>query len=289
MRHGSDSVWLNGRLLSRAETSVSAFDRGFLYGDGFFETTRVLDGRAIFLDRHLDRLAASCRETGFGGDVDCRGLAEAVEQVIGANAVGDGYLRITLSRGLYRGNLAELAANGPTALVEARAMDLPPLDAAPPVVLAPSPYARNERSPTVRHKSLSYQGNVLALAEGRRRGADEVYFLNSRGRLAEGSFTNLFFVRGGVVRTPSVECGLLPGIGRQVVLEACGAEGIPAEEGAYEEAELTGAAEAFCTNSLRGVMPVGRLLDRPGARLSPGEVTRRLQRAFAVRAREGGG
>jgi len=160
-------------------------------------------------------------------------------------------------------------------------MRLAPLGEPPSFVLARSPYRRNEHSAVVRHKSLSYQGNVLALAEGRRRGADEVFFLNSRGHLAECAITNLFFVARGIVCTPDVECGLLPGITRQVVLEICEDRGLPAEVGVYEERDLRAADEVFCTNSLRGVVAVEKILDYPGRRPGVHDVTARLQRAYA--------
>ncbi len=164
-------------------------------------------------------------------------------------------------------------------------MDLPPLAAAPPITLARSPHARNERSPIVRHKSTSYQFNALALAEGRGRGADEVYFLNSRGELTEGAISNLFWVKGGAVFTAGVECGLLPGITRQVVLELCAELAIPAEVGAYREPALLAADEVFCTNSLRGLMPVSRVLDPPRPALHAFPLTERLRSAYSALAR----
>ncbi len=280
---GSLSVYLNGRIVPREEARISPLDRGFLYGDGVFETTRVMGGTALFLERHLERLAASCRETGFGRGMDCDELSDAVRRLIGANGVDEGYLRITVSRGPYAGRLSELEAREPTVFIEARPTDLPPLEAPEPVTLARSPWRRHEGSPLVAHKSLSYGANVLALAEGRGRGADEVYFLNSRGHLAEGAISNLFLVRGGAVHTPHVACGLLPGVTRAVVLELCAEEGIPAEPGEYAESDLAEADEAFCTNSLRGLMPVGRVLDLPEARFGA-QLTGRLQRLYAARA-----
>jgi branched-subunit amino acid aminotransferase/4-amino-4-deoxychorismate lyase len=128
---------------------------------------------------------------------------------------------------------------------------------------------------------VSYQLNVLALAEGRSRGADEVFFLNSQGRLAEGAITNLFLVSGGVVQTPDVSCGLLPGITRLAVLELCRDEGVPAAVGVYGEDALAAAAEVFCTNSLRGVMAVSSILEWPDKPLTDRPVTARLQAAYA--------
>jgi len=291
----ADRVWLNGRIVDRHEAGIVPVDRGFLYGDGFFETTRIINGRALLLDLHLGRLAASCGATGFDWQPDAGELAAGVADLIDSNGVREGYLRISVSRGPHSGALARLAADRPTTLIEARAMDLPPLGSPPALVLARSPYRRNERSPLVRHKCLSYMENVLALADGRRRGADEVYFLNARDLLTEGAITNLFWVKDGTVRTPAVECGLLPGITRRVVLELCGRLGLPAEQGEYPEGRLAEADEAFCTNSLRGVMGVSGLLDWPGASLGEGPVTARLQQAYAAYAhdacgeRRGGG
>lgn len=275
-------VYLNGRIVDRDDARVSAFDRGFLYGDGFFETTRIVAGKPVFLDRHLDRLASSCRQTGFDSAIDVDELAHGIAELAEANGVGEGYLRITVSRGLHRGRLGVLATEAPTVFAEARPMDLPPLDASSPLVLARSPYRRTEHSPVVRHKSLSYQFNVLALAEGRQRGADEVFFLNSRDQLTEGAITNLFFVKDGTVFTADVACGLLPGITRQVVLEICRDRGIPSEVGTYVEQHLRGADEVFCTNSLRGIMPVEKILDYPEKMLSTHALTRRLQREYAA-------
>jgi len=282
----SDLVCLNSRLVPREDARISPFDRGFLYGDGFFETTRIVSGRALFLDRHLTRLAGSCRETGFDRDLECARLADDVHRLVAANAVSEGYLRITVSRGIHGGRLAELAATAPTVFVEARAMALPPLACPPPLVLARSSYARDERNPLVRHKSLSYQLNALALAEGRRSGADEVYLLNSAGHLAEGAVTNLFLVQRGVVLTPDVSCGLLPGITRQAVLDLCGKLGVDVQLGTFPEADLAAAEEVFCTNSLRGVVGVRRVVAEGVRDLVGGPVTARIQAGYAQAAHE---
>jgi len=204
-----------------------------------------------------------------------------VAELVRRNGVSDGYLRITVSRGPHMGALTKLEATAPTVFIDAHAMDLLPLDDPPPSVLARATARRNETSLLVRHKSLGYMENVLALAEGRARGADEVYFLNSRGRLAEGATTNIFFVRGAVVCTPDVRCGLLPGITREIVLSLCAEEGMEIEEAEYQEDALARAGEIFCTNSLRGVVPVRAVLELPAKCFGPRPVTARLQRLYA--------
>ena len=282
----AEHVYLNGRIVRPGAAGVSPLDRGFLYGDGFFETTRILGGRALLLGRHLDRLAASCLQTGFGAAPNPEELADGVARLIEANGVREGYLRITVTRGPYGGRLTELASESPTAFIQARAMALPPLEAPPALVLARARFPRNERSPLVGHKCLSYLDNVLALAEARRQGADEVYFLNTRGLLAEGAISNLFLVADGAVRTPDVACGLLPGVTRRAVLDLCERLGVPSEEGEYPEECLAEADEVFCTNSLRGVMGVSRVLGAARERPPGGPLVQRLQAAYAEFARE---
>jgi len=280
-----DFVWLNGRILPRQEAVIFPFDRGFLYGDGFFETLRVFCGRPFLLAQHLRRLNSSCQEAGWGRALDVVALKAGVGELIERNGVSDGYLRITVSRGGHRGNLTLLECADPTAFIEVRSMTLPPVDTPPSLTLKKSPYLRNEHSPVVRHKSLSYQGNLLALAEGRAQGADEVFFLNCRAHLTEGAITNLFFVKGEEVFTPDVSCGLLPGITRQAIIEICQTEGISLSCGLYQEADLQAADEVFCTNSLRGIMAVKKILDYPSLRLSEHRVTGMLQVLYAEKMR----
>lgn len=273
-------VWLNGEVIARREARVPALDRGFLYGDGFFETTRVHRGRPVFFERHVRRLNSSCRHAGFSALPDGQAVAEGVRRLVQLNRVEDGYLRITVSRGVHRGRLTELDSPDPTVLIDCRPMDLSPVDAPPAVRLMRSPHRRPARSPTVRHKSLSYQDNALALAEARAAGADEVYFLNSEGLLAEGAITNLFFVRDGRVHTPAEDCGLLPGITRRVVLELCAEGEIPATAGEFAEEDLLRADEAFITNSLRGIARVEAILGHPEAAPFGDQLVRELQSAY---------
>ena len=285
MSSQDEYVYLNGRMLLKQQARVSPLDRGFLYGDGFFETMRVFGGVPFLIHEHLLRLRASCEETGWGAPPSIAELQKAAAALIEESKLTDCYLRVTVSRGKGYRELTRLEADEPLVLIEARRAPLPALDSLPEVVLARSPYRRNEHSPVVRHKSLSYQFNLLSLAEGRRAGADEVYFLNSRGLLTEGATTNLFFVRQGKVFTPDVLCGLLPGITRKAVIQVCDAEHIPLEIGEYAEDSLKEADEVFCTNSLKGVMAVNRILNWPEKRLSK-DLTTCIQAWYAERVRE---
>src|SRR5262249_7394648 len=102
-------------------------------------------------------------------------------------------------------------------------------------------------------KSCNLLNNVLAHMEAEDAGAKETILLNTRGFLAEGTHTNVFFVKKGVVKTPALDCGLLPGITRQVLLECCAEAGVPHEEGEYPAEALSKADEVFITSTLQEV------------------------------------
>jgi branched-subunit amino acid aminotransferase/4-amino-4-deoxychorismate lyase len=275
-----ERVYLNGQVIAADNARISPLDRGFLHGDGFFETVRVWHGRPFRLSWHLDRLDRALRETGFDDAVDLHAVADAAESLVRTNRVSDGRVRVTVSRGVMPG-LEVSRPPAPTVLVQAHEMALPRPGRAAPIVLALSDHRVCAGSRTSGLKSISYQGNLLALSAGRRRGADEVLLQNSNGRLAEGACTNVFFVRQGRVHTPDARCGLLPGIARAAVLQLCGDREIAVHEGLYEPEDLWAASEVFCTNSLRGIMPVERIIERPSMDLSERPVTRTLQDAYA--------
>jgi len=281
-------VYLSGELICRSKALLPAFDRGFLYGDGFFETTRINNGKAMALGRHLNRLLRSCAAAEWPRKPCKQEIHNAVSKLVDKNRVELGYLRITVSRGLHEGSLAAEGKSTPTVLIEARPMDLPPLNCNPPFKLFRSPYRKNECSPTAGLKSLSYQGNLLALAEARSRGADEVYFLNTAGYLAEGAITNLFWIRDGQLFTPAIECGILPGITREIILEIASYNELTCNVGSYTESELSGAHEVFCTNSLRGILPVRNVTTDTGETAwNDWPVTRRLAELYNKYAENG--
>jgi branched-subunit amino acid aminotransferase/4-amino-4-deoxychorismate lyase len=136
---------------------------------------------------------------------------------------------------------------------------------------------RNEHSPLSRIKSLAYLENILALGEAAAAGYDEAILLNTAGRIAAGSRSNLFLVLDGMVITPPPSEGLLPGIARHTVLALAAKHGIPAREMPVTPPDMARASEAFLTNSLLEVVPLTRLQDQ----LVPaGPVTGRLRRLY---------
>lgn len=228
-------------------------DRGLLLGDGLFETLLAVDGAVRHLEAHLDRMAAGCVALGLP-DLDreaARGLVRAAPGEAGLTA-GRAAVRLTLTAG--SGGRGLERPDAPVCVLLASCAPAPPAGAPARAVVAG--VRRNEGSPASRLKTLSYLDNVLARAQARRAGADEALMLNNRGWLACASAGNLFWLEGGVLATPALDCGVLAGLARGRVMAAAGALGLEVRE-AHAGIEALATADAvFLTNSLTGVRPL---------------------------------
>ena len=267
-------AWLNGELVDADEASVSIFDHGLTVGDGVFETTKVVDGQAFALRRHLARLTRSA--VGLGLDApDESELRKAVDEVLAANVGEDvGRLRITMTGGV--GPLGSDRVTSPPTVIVACS----PAKAWPPATLLVTvPWPRNERSAVSGIKTTSYAENVVALAYAHDHGASEALFLNTRGEVCEGTGSNVFAVLDGVLLTPPLDSGCLAGVTRELVIEWCGALERP-----ITWADMERSDEVFVSSSTRDVHPVreldGRVLP------APGPVTERAMAEFARRSAE---
>jgi branched-chain amino acid aminotransferase len=253
-------VWLDGELRS-SDGALGAQDRGFLMGDGAFETLLSAGGDPLFLSPHLERLARGLEALEIDARLDAQGVRRACRNLARANrVVGAGVLRITVSRGVGGRGPAVAGDIRPT-----RLMALENLDAQPAVATAI--VARQRRftmASTATYKSIGgYADNLAARAEARSRGADEAFMLNEFGRLAGAAFANAFLISpAGEVTTPPETDGALPGVVRALLISGVPEHGVAiAECGA--RAEDLERSSAFITNSLTGPRRVAGLW--PGA------------------------
>jgi aminodeoxychorismate lyase len=282
-------VRVNGRTADLEGGLVAALDHGFLYGNGLFETMRAANGRPFALQRHLDRL----REAGetIGLPVPASGLlAQEVAAALADSAEPDAYVRLTVSRGCGPPGPDPASCGDPTLLVVVKPFPAPPerwLTVG--VACVTAAIRRNSSSPMTRVKSLNYMECILAKQGARAQGADEALFLDSDGNVAEATAWNVFFVENERLLTPDLSGPILPGITRAIVLELADDGGIACEQGAYPLSRLLSAGEAFLTNSLYGVVPLGAL---DGGRIGtqvPGPITEGLASRYeALRRRECG-
>jgi branched-chain amino acid aminotransferase len=246
-------LWLDGQLVPGDEAGVSPFDHGLLVGDGVFETLRVYDGVPFAWTRHHRRLVRSAGGLGLTAP-GSQELRAAVDDVLAANCVTQGRVRLTITGG--PSPLGSERGDGPPTVI---VMSAPatPWPATVDVVIVP--WSRNERGAVAGLKTTSYAENVRALAYARERDAGEAIFLNTRSEVCEATGSNVFVIRDGVVFTPPADAGCLLGVTRALVLELCAEHGMPSEEAALGPSALADADEAFLTSSTREVQSIGRV------------------------------
>jgi aminodeoxychorismate lyase len=257
-------VFLNGRFVPEAQAVVPITDRGFLYGDGLFETLRVRGGQPVWWDRHLARLERGAEFLKIFLPWPANELRKFAVQLTERNAMPESVLRLTLSRGTGSRGYSTGDSNSPTL-----AMTLHPLPPIPGSVrLITSSIRVQAGDPLSSFKTANKLLQVLARTEAESRGADEALLLNTDNRVAEAAASNLFWLADGTVGTPPISEGALAGIAREVLLEACGKRGIPARERSLNPVELIRSDGVFLTNSAMGIVPVSEL-DGASIRHSP--------------------
>jgi branched-chain amino acid aminotransferase len=273
-------VWLNGDLVEGGAARIDPSDRGFLLGDGLFETMRASGGVVPLLSRHLARLRTAAASLELPVPSADEAIAAACRDLLAANGLDDAALRLTLTRGPAPRGLLPSPNVTPTLLLSS--FPLGP-ESPPARVAMARGTRRNERSPVSRLKALGYLDNLLALQEARAAGADEAVLLNGAGRLAGATTANLFLVEGGCLRTPPVGEGVLPGITRALVMELAGGLGLDCREEPLVPERLARCEGAFLTSSLAGVRPVVAVDGRAIGGGAPHPLAVRLQALWRQR------
>ncbi|HUF01573.1 MAG TPA: aminotransferase class IV [Gaiellaceae bacterium] len=250
---------VSGRgLADPGEPVVHADDEAVLRGRAAFETMRVYGGRPFRLAEHLDRLDASAASLGLP-EVD-RAELERLSGLVVADG-RDAVLRLVWTAGPAGGEAPSglaLLSEIPAWIDEvrargARAVSLLGVRATAPWLL-----------PGV--KSTSYAVNMAAELEAKRRGADEAFFVDVHGVVLEGTVTNVWWRRGDILFTPSLELGILAGVTRDALRALAPTRGYRVEEGTFVLADVYGAEEAFTSSSVRELMPLVEIDERPLAR-----------------------
>ncbi len=249
-------VFLNGKFLPEAEAVVPLNDRGFLLGDGLFETTRVAGGRPFRLAQHLDRLARGADFYKIKLPFSPKEIQKLAVELIGKNGLADAVLRVTLTRGPGTRGYSTNGANQPTMALTLH--PLPPQTPEEPLQwsLITSSFRIPASDALAAFKSTSKILNVLARGEAEAKGADEALLLNTNGEVAETAGGNLFWVYDDKICTVPTGRGVLPGITRAVVLEICQALGLETNKRVIKPEMLRNAEGLFVTQSALGIVPV---------------------------------
>src|SRR5438552_845909 len=234
---------VNGEITPAAEARVSVLDNGFTFGDAVYETLRTYGGRPFHLDRHLERLRRSAGRLAIPLAASESALARDLDLLLQRAGNSESYIRIIVTRGEGDISYRFDRVKGPTVV-----MVVKPLEAIPErsytdgVAVILSSVRRNPpRALDPAIKSCNLLNNILAVQEAQKRGALEPILLNETGEVAEGASANVFMVKAGVVLTPPLDAGLLPGVTRQVVLELGRSLGVPMREEPVAVKDLLGA------------------------------------------------
>jgi len=285
-------ILVNGQLLEDHEATVSAYDHGFLYGLGLFETLRTYGGRPFLLDQHLARLNEGCHILGIPHVAEQSRVREEIARLLSVNGMQDAYIRYSVSAGVHELGLVRAFTSEPTVVIYMKPLSMVEewYTSGRPVQLLrtvrPIPETR------WRLKSFQYMNGWLAKRELMNypwaQEAEGIQ-LNERSELTEGIVSNLFFVKDQVLHTPSLATGVLPGVTRDYVMRLASDIGCDVVEGEYCSEELLEADEIFLTNSIQEIVPVREvyLPDGSSTVLSnrvPGAITSQLMRLYGEQA-----
>jgi D-alanine transaminase len=275
-------VYLNGQFLPRNEARLSVDERGFFFGDGVYEVTRVVRGRLFEWDRHARRLARGLRELRIDAGLDLDTIRSLQERLVKENGILDGqgtvYLQIT--RGAAPRTHHFPPAGTPATVFLSASPFVPPSDVrSRGVAVTTYPDYRWSRCDL---KTVNLLPAVMAKQFASDHDAFESIFVRE-AVVTEGSHTNVFGVIGGEVRTYPNSNYILPGITRDVVIELAHELGIPVSETPIYLHEIALLEECFLTGTTSDVMPVVSIDGKPVGNGRPGAITMRLYEALAQR------
>ncbi|MDB2398937.1 D-amino-acid transaminase [Planktomarina sp.] len=280
------TVYVNGKYLPENEATVSIFDRGFLFADGVYEVTSVLDGKLIDFDGHARRLARSMGELGMRNPIATEDLLEVHRELVRANGIVEGLIYLQITRGA--------AAD--------RDFAYPSEDTPPTIVLftqnkpgiADSPMAKTgikvisiEDQRWARRDIKTVQllypsmGKMMAKAAG----CDDAWMVED-GAVTEGTSNNAYIVKGGKIITRHLSNDILHGITRAAVLRFAREAQMEVEERAFTVAEAQDSDEAFFTSASAFVMPVVELDGAAIGTGAPGPVAIRLREIYLDESRK---
>jgi len=271
-------VFLNDKFLPRDKAKVSVFDRGFIYGDGVFETLHSYNGKVFAFDLHFTRLSEGIKALAIPIRLKEDYLLSCIKKLLSRNNFNntDANIRITVTRGTDYGSLAPSKSLKPTLAITAKPFNPKIKDYQREGVKA---VFLNYKRPLPQIKSLNLIPNITGIIEAKKIKAQEGIFTNG-DKILEGTITNIFISDGKGIKTPPIKDGILPGITRRLVIELAKAQGIKVSEVSLTRKDLKNCKEAFLTNSIMEIVPLVKIEDKLIGNGSPGTLTRRLQEIY---------
>lgn len=280
-------AWHKGKYLTDKEVVISPLNRGFLFGEGLFETVRSYGDKIPFLDKHLARMEWSSTYIGIPF-IHPREISDAAAGLV-KGETKDQRVKIILT-------IENPSSTRPLLPDDEMPVDLliisepfEPLgkkDYEDGVDLITVRSVKNDPPPASNIKSLSWLTKMIARRELMEKSAYDGIMLAADGYVTETTTSNLFWVVKGQVFTSPVAQGLLPGITRKIVMDLATDAGLKVSETLIRPEQLLEADEVFLTNSTHEVIPVSSIDEKSIGEGSAGKVTTRLAQAYKARIQD---
>ncbi|NBZ86779.1 D-amino acid aminotransferase [Stagnihabitans tardus] len=273
-------IWLNGKIVPKAQALVSVYDSGFMLGDGVWEGIRLYNGKWTFLDEHIDRLFEAAKAIDLDIARTKKEVKKAVTDTQAANGmVTDAHARLMVTRGVKTRPFQNprLSQQGPTMtiIMEHSRQKLPR-----PIRLATVPHLRGlPMTQDPKLNSHSKLNCILACIAAEKAGADEALMLDIHGFVNTTNACNFFIVRKGEVWTSTGDY-CMNGITRQKVIDLCRANGITVKEKNFSLVETYSADEAFLTGTFGAQTPVGMIDGRTIGTGQLGPMTEKIRALY---------
>ncbi|MEL7155140.1 MAG: aminotransferase class IV [Actinomycetota bacterium] len=293
-RNADITIRVNDRLVHRDEAVVSVFDSGFMLGDGVWEGIRVMNGRLLFVGRHLDRLYEGAKAIDLDIGRTPTELVTMITETLEANGMGGDdavHVRLMISRGVKSTPYQDprFTISAPTIVIIPEYKEPAPSTAVDGITLF-TVHVRRGR-PDVQDPKLNSHSKlncITACIQAAKAGADEALMLDPHGFVATCNSTHFFIVRNGEVWTSTGDY-CLAGITRANVIELCPTIDVACRQRNFSLTEVYGADEAFVTGTFAGLAPVRAVDGRPIGDGARGPITERLQEAYIQRCRDESG
>ncbi|GAA3723815.1 D-amino-acid transaminase [Salinicoccus jeotgali] len=267
--------YYNGEFKQDSDISIDYNDRAFYFGDGVYEVIRLYNGVFYTLEAHIDRLFRSIEKIGIKG-IERNEIMEIIAGLQQQNQISNGYIYLQVSRGIDRRNHSFPVNTPPAVMAYMNTIEGSAAHSKEGAAIITSEDYRWLKCDI---KSLNLLPNVLEKQRAVEQGAKEAV-LHRNGIVTEGTSTNVFIVKEGVLYTHPADNLILNGITRLSVLEIAGELEIPVKEESFTLADLAAADEVFITSTTLEVLAVGRVDGQTIGEGSKGPMTMRIQETF---------
>jgi branched-chain amino acid aminotransferase len=273
---------INGEILPGAQAKISVFDRGFLYGDSVYESTRTFSKKPFRIDRHIDRLFLSADKISLTPTYSKEQIMREVEKTVAASPYQNSTIRIVLTRGTNSDLGLDTDLSGPNNLI----IFTKEIKPNPPEWLTRGVamifYQKEIEASGSLPKTGNYQENILANKEAHNRKAYDAFMVNTHGHVTEGTTSNAWIIKNGVLFTPPLSDGVLDGLTRKSLLEMAEAKllPLPLVEKSLTKDEFLAADECFITSTTRNIVPVTNIENQSIKDGAPGATTLSLLKLY---------